>query len=431
MATKAAGKPKPKPKKVLSFFERHPHIKRLLIGSAIILIIIGVVNLLFHIGATVRQDRLQPFYNTAGLRTEGRLGQIVRREPLGEKLDGGKAYRILYRTQRANGGYTFSSGMVFVPDNHNAGLPRPVVAWAHGTLGLGNDCAPSRTYNPVKSISWVSDMMKKGWVVTATDYAGFGTPGTQGYLVGGDEAKDVLNSVRAARDMPGAQAGTRFVVWGHSQGGNSALFTTSEAKTYAPELKLVGTVASAPAAELVPLLQEQYGGVADWVIGPLIMTSWPGANPALNPDDLMTTVGRDNYHRIANHCIGQSTLIGLARSVLGQKFFATDPLNLPAWKQMAENQSAPLLKPGQPLMVVESKTDKVVLPDTTALYIEQSCKAGVRPSTLWLNNVAHQNIPEKSSMNVISWISARFAGQVNPSSCAQPLPVRPYTAPSS
>ncbi|MGH7192732.1 MAG: alpha/beta fold hydrolase [Candidatus Saccharimonadales bacterium] len=434
MATKAPAKsgskhkPRAKSGKPGRFLSRHRHLRHILIGLALLLIVIGLLSLILSIAGSIRQDRLQPFYNTAGLPAKGPLGQIVRRESLGVKVDGGKAYRILYRTQQANGNFTFSSGRVFIPDNSNAGSPRPVVAWAHGTMGLGDQCAPSRTVNPIADFGWVSNMLKKGWVVTATDYAGFGTPGTQGYLVGGDEARDVLNSVRAVRGIPGAQAGPDFVVWGHSQGGASALFTASEAAAYAPELKLTGTVASAPAAELVSLLDQQYGSVADWVIGPLIMTSWPNADPALNPDDIMTTLGRDNYHRIADHCIGQSTLIGLVRNALGQKFFAVNPLTVPAWKHMAGQQSAPLLKPGQPLMVVESTGDKVVLPDTTALYIQQSCKAGVGPRTLWLGNVSHQNIPDKSEADVIPWIAARFAHQPNPSSCSQPLPVKPYAA---
>jgi alpha-beta hydrolase superfamily lysophospholipase len=405
----------------------HVYLRRLLIGLTAVLLIIVLLVLAAYARTSIRQARLQPFYDTSGLAVKGRLGQVVRQEPLGVKVDGGQGIRLLYRTQSADGSYTFSSGMVFIPDNSNAGMPRPIVAWAHGTLGLGDSCAPSRTPDPVANISWVSTMLKKGWVVTAADYAGFGTPGTQGYLVGGDEAHDVLNSVRAARDITMAEAGADFAIWGHSQGGNSALFSASQAASYAPELKLTGTVASAPAAELVPLLNEQYGTVADWVIGPLIATAWPAADSGLNANDIMTADGRDNYRRIAGHCIAQSTLGGLVRSVAGQKFFSKNPLSVPAWKQMAARQSAPILTPGQPLLVVESKADKVVLPDTTALYIQTSCQAGIGPSTLWLDGVAHQDIPDKSAGSVINWIGARFSGQANPSSCAQPLPVKPAT----
>lgn len=411
------------------FRSRHRHLKHLLAGIIIIIVLIGGWALIANARTSMRQSKLQPFYNTSGLAANGLPGQVVRQEPLGVQVDGGKGVRVLYRTQRTDGSYTFSSGMVFIPDNTNAGMPRPVVAWAHGTLGLGDSCAPSRTPDPVNSMAWVSAMLQKGWIVTATDYAGFGTAGTQGYLVGGDEAHDVLNSVRAARDIT-PTAGTTFAIWGHSQGGNSALFSASQAAAYTPELHLAGTVASAPAAELIPLLDEQYGTVADWVIGPLIATSWPAANASLHNTDILTAAGRDNYQRIANHCIVQSTLGGLVRTAVHQKFFSANPIDLPAWRAMAQQQSAPILAAGQPLLVVESKTDKVVLPDTTALYIQTACKTDDNLATLWLEKASHQDIPKDSADSVINWIGERFAGNANGSSCNEPLPFKPAVIPS-
>lgn len=411
------------------FFERHRHLKHFLIGLLIIIILITAWTVCAEVRSARHQSKLQPFYDTRGLTLKGQLGQVVRQEPLGVNVAGGSGLRMLYRTQRSDGSYAFSSGMVFIPNNTNAGLPRPVVAWAHGTLGLGDSCAPSRTTDPVSNIAWVSSMLRKGWVVTATDYAGFGTPGTQGYLVGGDEAHDVLNSVQAARDLPQAHAGSNFTIWGHSQGGNSALFSASQAAAYAPELRLDGTVASAPAAELLPLLGEQYGTAADWIIGPLITTSWPTANTDLKTTDILTTIGQNNYQKIADHCIAQATIAGLIRTVLGQKFFSANPIDVPAWRAMAQQQSAPLLAPTQPLLVIESKTDKVVLPNTTALYIQTACRANSNLASLWLDKASHQKIPDASATQVISWISDRFADKPNNSSCAQPLPFAPATIP--
>jgi hypothetical protein len=125
----------------------------------------------------------------------------------------------------------------------------------------------------------------------------------------------------------------------------------------------------------------------------------------------------------------RATIAGLIRTVLGQKFFSTNPIGVPAWRSMAQQQSAPLLAASQPLLVVESKTDKVVLPNTTALYIQTACKAGSNLASLWLDNVPHQKIPDASANTVISWIGARFAGRPNSSSCAQPLPFTPATVP--
>lgn len=408
-----------------SFLKRHPIIGYSLVLLAAIISVLLIVGLIAKLQITWRQTELGPFYVTANLAPKGQPGEVVRQEPLDEKVVGGHGTRILYRTQRADGSDTFSSAVVYTPDQPASG--KPVVAWAHGTLGMGDHCAPSRTATPASTVPGLAAMMAKGWTVTATDYAGFGTPGIQGYLVGEDESHDVLNSVRAARNLTGA--GPAVAIWGHSQGGNSALFSASDVAMYAPELQLVGTVASAPAAELVPLMTQQAGTVADWVIGPLVSVSWPAANPTLNVNDILTKVGLKTYHQMANQCILPATLEAFIRLKLGQTYFATNLVDVATWKSMAEDQSAPFLNPGQPLMVVESKADQVVLPNTTALYIQQACKVGSNISMFWLDNVAHQNIPKQSSSQAINWMAARFNGTPVSSSCGQPLPVAPYVIP--
>jgi len=413
-------------KQSVSFWRRHRWLKFILIGVAVAGVVVLAAIIIVHQQAARFQAKLQPFYNTAGLSLTGQPGEVVRQEPLGVEMPGGKGVRVLYRTQRVDGSPTFSSGMVFLPDKPAGDTATPVVAWAHGTLGMGSQCAPSRTADPLKASPWISSMLQKGWIVTATDYAGFGTPGVQGYLVGGDEAHDVLNSVRAARQLD-ARADSRFVVWGHSQGGNSALFTAEQAGTYTPELRLLGTVASAPAAELVALLNEQYGTAVDWVIGPLVVTSWPAANPALDRSTVLTSLGGSTYQAIADQCIVPATFEGLIRTALKQQFFSRNPIDVPAWREMAEEQSAPILASSQPLLVVESQTDKVVLPNTTALYITDACKAKSNLTSLWLDNVAHQNIPFQSASQVIGWIGGRFAGIPPAQPCTQKLPVTPIS----
>ncbi len=65
----------------------------------------------------------------------------------------------------------------------------------------------------------------------------------------------MLDSVRAARNLPDSDTSGRFAVWGHSQGGHAALFAGELAALYAPELKLVGIAASAPATYLLELFE--------------------------------------------------------------------------------------------------------------------------------------------------------------------------------
>jgi hypothetical protein len=60
----------------------------------------------------------------------------------------------------------------------------PVLSWAHGTTGVADICAPSRDapghpshiYNQLADAT-LNQWVKRGWVVSKTDYEGLGTPG--------------------------------------------------------------------------------------------------------------------------------------------------------------------------------------------------------------------------------------------------------------
>jgi len=72
---------------------------------------------------------------------------------------------------------------------------------AHGTTGVADDCAPSATSNLAGQLSAVLPLLQQGYLITATDYEGLGTPGPHPYLVPTSEGRSVIDSVRAARDL--------------------------------------------------------------------------------------------------------------------------------------------------------------------------------------------------------------------------------------
>ena len=123
-------------------------------------------------------------------------------------------------------------------------------------------------------IPGLTEMIARGYVVAATDYPGLGTPGTHPYLIGVSEGRAVLDMVRAAMAMPEPGASERFVVWGHSQGGHAALFTGELARQYAPELKLLGVAAAAPATYLGELFAADIDGRIGRALASFALWSW-------------------------------------------------------------------------------------------------------------------------------------------------------------
>jgi hypothetical protein len=300
-----------------------------ILTAAVMALVAGFVS--SRIQVSQEQAVLQPFYDVPSP-LPGPPGTVIRTEPLGVSVPGATALRMLYVSERPDGTPAASGGMLFIPDSPAPPEGRPVVAWAHGTLGMGDACAPSRSTNPLADTdNWLDQMMELGWVVAATDYVGIGTPDSSLYLIAQSEVRDVVNAVRAARNVPETQAGARYATWGHSQGGHSSVWTGHLGEEYAPELELVGVAAAAPALELGDIMGAQWDTLAGWVIGPDVLESWPDYYPDLPVEEILSPAGQDADARLAAECVKASALEGLVRQTLGQDFFAVNPTSVPAW----------------------------------------------------------------------------------------------------
>lgn len=383
-----------------------------------------------------RQEQLQGFYGTpASLPTEA--GTLLRHEPLTGKFDlpGGHGHRIMYVTESGDGTSRVASGMIFIPDAPATGM-RKVISWAHPTVGMGDACAPSRSRTPTGLLDWLPGMMARGWVVVATDYAGLGTEGVQEYLIGQSEVRDVVNAVRAARQFPGAMAGRQYGVFGHSQGGHAALWAGTLAPDYAPELTLVGVAGAAPAAPLADLVSQEWDSNVAWVIGAEVFVSFPAVYPGLSREAVGTPTAVRTYDSVANRCLIDGILEGELRTELGQRFFASDPLSAPGWRESITDQSAPPTAPGMPVLVTESVNDGVVLPSSIATMQKQWCQSGSDLQVTWLGPLrgtalkdavmSHMYEGSVGGAVATTWFERLFDGErPGPRTCRQtpPLPV--------
>lgn len=371
------------------------------------------------------QADLTPFYTPPDPLPD-EVGTVIRREPLGIDVDGGTAERILYVSERPDGARAVSGGMLFLPDAPAPEGGRPIVAWEHGTLGMGDACVPSRSATPLADIStFLPQMLQQGWIVVATDYVGLGTPGPNQYLVAEAEVRDVVNSVRAVRTLPDAEAGDRYVTFGHSQGGHASIWTGHLGPDYAPELDLLGVAAAAPALNLPEIASAQWPTPVGWVIGSDLIESWPTYYPDLPIDSILTNAGRDNEARLAAECIKASGLEALVREKLGQQFFSKNPQDDPSWKDALLDQTPPPMPADMPVFIAQGMDDQVVLDWPNAMIAEQWCAAGSTLSALWLGDVDHMAAAHVSGPTAFQWIYQRFAGVPARSTCDLPLPVAP------
>ncbi len=379
------------------------------------------------------QAALEAFY-TPPAQITGEPGEVIRSESApGWDVDGANATRVLYVTTDANtGAKRVAGGTVWIPTSPATG-ERKVVAWAHPTVGLGNSCAPSRNTDSLKLTSaWIQQMVGRGWIVTATDYAGLGTPPPFTYLEGQQEATDVVNSVRAASALPDARSGNQWAVYGHSQGGHSALWTAALAPTMAPELDLVGAAAAAPAADLRATIDQQWDTTVAWVIGPEVVVSWPDRYPDLQAPDVVSKAGLSATGSEAQDCLLEAGLFGMARQDLAkQDYFSVNPYTNKDWATALEEQTPKPTPASMPIFVGQGTADEVVMANSTAAMQEKWCKAGSNLTMLWLGGVNHENAGEASGPAVVDWMADRFDDKPATPNCAQKPPVEPYAPPAS
>jgi acetyl esterase/lipase len=348
-----------------------------------------------------------------------RPGSIIRAEQLPYAPPGATAYRILYRSKGLAGEAIAVSGVVIAPPA-SAGQFKGIVAWAHPTTGVATHCAPSLRLGVFDTIPGIREMLARGYVVTATDYPGLGTAGTHPYLVGVSEGRAVLDSVRAARAVLGPGLDPRFAVWGHSQGGHAALHAGILARSYAPELKLVGIAAAAPATKLATLLDDDINTVNGRILTAMTLWSWaqvfqaplervvePAAIPAVN--------------RLAQLCvesIADVLALRLAEWTLQRKFLKVDNLaQIEPWRSLLQGNTPGRTPAGIPVFLAQGTADTVVIPAVTQAYMSSLCRAGRRVKLVTLPGVIHAFAAYRSAAAAVQWMTARFAGSPAPNDC--------------
>jgi len=263
-------------------------------------------------------------------------------------------------------------------------------------------------------------MLARGYVVVATDYPGLGTAGPHPYLVGVSEGRAVLDSVRAARQVPGAGTGNRFTVWGHSQGGHAALFTGQIARSYAPELRLAGVAAAAPATVLAALFDEDIGTASGKILTAMTLWSWSQVfsvrlDRIANPDVIAT------INAVANDCLESLTdviRLRFAERPLQRTFLKINDLSkVEPWRTLMI-RNTPRRIPGEvPVFLAQGTADTLVNPAVTIQYATALCRRGVPIQLVSMPGVTHAFAARQSASLAVAWMADRFAEVPAPNAC--------------
>ena len=330
----------------------------------------------------------------------------------------GTIWRFLYHSRNRVGADIAVSGFAIVPASRMpAGKRRPIYAWAHGTQGLGDQCAPSRQIrNNLPPYGGL--LIGKGVALVATDYEGLGTPGEPTYLVGVSEGHAVLDSVRAAAQLPGVGSPGPVVIAGHSQGGGAALWAAQLARSYAPELDVRGVVALAPAAEFQTVVHAMARPPFDHTIANLleaIAGFHTGYGRAFDPSLILTKKAQAGLLPLEHECINAAFATWKDASIAS--VLARDPFSIDSTADILETNSPGAVSPGVPVLLLQGQRDEQLPPQVTAELEQSYCRLGSVVERTLYPGVDHDGVIDAAMSEALKWMASRFANRSVANDC--------------
>ena len=379
------------------------------------------------LGQGLRQGPPVPdaFYETPAT-LPGTPGTLIRTGPYQGNLPTGmKGFRIYYTTTNATGEIVASSGILAVSE-HATG-PSPLITWAHGTVGITRACAPSNGLSAfaLDQEPAADQFAALGWAFVATDYPGMGAEGAFPYLIGQGEGRAVLDAARAARQVPGVTLDDRTVIWGHSQGGHSALWAGQLARTYAPDLKVMGTAALSPASSPRALADSvlSHPGAAGASLGiAYVVKAYTDYYPDLSFDQVTVPAGRTLIREAAARCTGQGgTLVTiLAGLSIGRDtpLITAGALSGPFGQRLDEN--LPSGTWDAPLFIGQGESDEVINFSINQKYVATLCAEGTDVEFHGYPGGTHMSVIATGSTlsrDLVKWTQDRLAGRPSTPNC--------------
>ncbi|MBF6476100.1 lipase family protein [Nocardia abscessus] len=351
----------------------------------------------------------------------GLAGDVVRVEPSTFDLFPGvpapvDAWKIHYRSTDALGQPNVVSGRILIPRDGRA-APRPLVTYAVGTVGIGDQCAPSATGGPRE----IGGILEKGWAVVVTDYQGLGTPGDHTYLVGRAEGTAVLDAARAAERLPeanarGVTAASPVGIVGYSQGGHASSWAAELSDEYAPELQIKAVVAGGVPADTLTDALQQRGKLANPAAYFMVAIGHDAAYPELQLDSYLTDEGRSFAQKIRTGCVLDNLIAGQGKTL--DRMLTRNPIDTPEWQARLAEDRLGTRAPGYPIYLFHGVNDDIVSFEFGVRVRSDWCRLGNVVEWHALPAADHITAAALGGNAALDWLGRRLAGQPAQGNCA-------------
>lgn len=379
-----------------------------------------------HDRFTLGDSFLSDFYVTDS-ELQSAPGLLVRAEALDERQRleyGGTQVRLLYTATDGleEGGITTVSGALFLPKGNPPDGGWPLMAWTHGTVGIADRCAPSWNGRQSQDEDYLNRYLARGYAVVASDYQGLGTKGTHPYLHTRAAAYSNLDIIKAVQgaDFPLSK---KVVLFGQSQGAAAAIATGGYAPYYAPEIQLVGVVATGapyftPAA-LNALDRLNVVDRPDPLLGYtfLVMTLAEQVDPSFNMFDYLTDYARPIAQRADDLCYASLKKEVINSALSRRNSFKKNPRV--GLKKAFNAMGYPHLNLPVPLFFGTGGKDNDTPPRMQKALKIALCEAGTTVQSQFYPDLDHRGVVLPSTSDSLPFVGALFAGQGVAGNCEQ------------
>ena len=312
-----------------------------------------------------------------------RPGVLVRHERLNDASHLGSAadnISVLYTSTEGLGGEVINavSGALYLPEGTPPADGWPLLVWSHGTVGIGDVCAPSDAGRSDRDRTYLNPWLEAGYAIAASDYQGLGTPGTHPYMDARTMAYNNLDLIRAVQAS--FAVSIEVVIAGQSQGASAAIATAGLAKQYASDIDLRGIMATGiPYFSWKVIFDLVKNSDPDAVNASLtlslyMLTLTEMLDPAFSLDRVVSDEAKPIVDEIGKTCvfdfIGKTQDAGLtSRKTFKQR---TEFALIKAFGRM--RYPAPNLD--TPIFTGTGTDDKITPFDMQQAFVEDTCKAG-------------------------------------------------------
>ena len=334
----------------------------------------------------------------------------------------GQSFRVLYSSTEGLGGADRSvvSGALLLPQGEPPEGGWPLLVWSHGTVGIGDACAPSFAGRSDRDLAYLNPWLEQGYAIAASDYQGLGTPGTHPYMDARTMAYNNLDLIRAvqASDCP---LNDKVVVSGQSQGATGALATGSYAARYAQDVELGAVIATgiphfslAVVSDLISNTDSnEVSATLPLSLYMLAMTEM--LDPEFKLDEIVTDKARPVVDTIGETCvfdfIGATTQAGLTS---GNSFTSRPEFAL--YKTFSRAQISEL-EFETPLFAGSGTLDKITPFSMQQAFVSDACDAGLNITAITYEGANHNEGLLQSTQDAQQFANAVLAGETLDSTC--------------